>query len=79
MSRFEQGTSSKFDLLQSKVQVALLIPQLIKSRNAIDLIAAELKKLLGFKQEDPIKLKGAELQYFLIDIREDEFLQTAYL
>lgn len=79
LSRFEQGTSSKFDLLQSKVQVALLIPQLIKSRNAIDLIAAELKKLLGFKQDEAIKLKDAELQYSLMDIREDEFLQTAYL
>lgn len=76
--KFAQGTSSKFDLLQSKVQVSKIMPELIKAKNAVDLIAAELKKLLGFKIKDSIKLQGS-LEYSPIEIKEEEFLKQAYL
>ncbi len=78
-NRFNQGTSSKFDLLQSKVQVALLMPQLIKAKNAVDLITAELKKLLGYKQEYVLRLSDKRLEYSFIEINEEEFLKIAYL
>ena len=45
-NKFDQGTVSKFDLLQSKVQVTKIMPELVKSRNAADLIKADLKKLI---------------------------------
>jgi outer membrane protein TolC len=77
--KFEQGTSSRFDLLQSKVQVSLLIPELVKAKNAIDLIMADLKKLLGLKMQDLITLRDDHLEYSLMEIKENEFLKEAYL
>lgn len=77
-ARFEQGTSSRFDVLQSKVQVSLLMPQLINAQNSIDLIIAEMNKLLGLKISDKIAIKD-KLFYDPFEIKEEEFLQLAYL
>jgi len=77
-NKFSQGTASRFDILQSKVQVSKLTPELIKAKNAIDLIMADLKKLLGFKMQDSFNLKE-KLSYSLIQIEEGEFLKLAYL
>jgi outer membrane protein TolC len=74
---FEQGTASRFDVLQSKVQVALLIPQLVNADNALDLIMAEFKKLLSLDMKDEIGIRG-ELKHKEIAIREDEFLNESY-
>lgn len=74
---FKQGTASKFDVLQSKVQVSKLMPQLISAQNAIDIIMADFKKLLVIRMSDPIAIDG-KLGYKLIEIREDEFLREAY-
>ncbi len=76
-ARFNQGTSSKFDVLQSKVQVSKMIPQLVNAANAIDLIMAEFKKLLSLNMRDPINVDG-KLAYSVVEIREDEFLSEAY-
>jgi len=76
--RYEHGTSSRFDLLQSKVQVSLLMPQLIQANNAVDLIKAELKKLLAFKQNVDFRVDD-KLRHAPIEIKEEEFLKTAYL
>ncbi|MCX5700425.1 MAG: TolC family protein [Candidatus Omnitrophica bacterium] len=77
-NKFEQGTSSKFDLLQSKIQVAKVVPELIKAKNAIDLIKAEFKKLLKIKMEDELKVTD-QLAYLPVEINEPEFLRIAYL
>ncbi len=74
---FDQGTTSKFDVLQSKVQVSKLMPQLIGAENAIDLIMADFKKLLAIKMSEPIAVEG-KLDYRLIDIDEEAFLSEAY-
>ncbi len=76
--KFEQGLSSKFDLLQSKIQVSKLMPELVRAGNAVDLIAAEIKKILGLKMQDSLKLED-KLLYSLIEIKEEEFLKQAYL
>ena len=76
-SMFDQGTASKFDVLQSKVQVSKLMPQLINAQNAIDLIMADFKKLLVIDMSAPIAIDG-KLGYKLIDITEDVFLKEAY-
>lgn len=76
--RFKQGTSSRFDVLQSKVQVSLLMPQLISAQNAIDLIVADMNKLLGLKINNKIIITD-NLYYFPVEIKEDDFLKEAYL
>jgi outer membrane protein TolC len=76
--KFSHGTVSKFDVLQSKVQVSLVEPELIKAKSSTDYIAAQLKKLLGFRQEDTLILKDP-LKQTLVEIRESEFLMQAYL
>ena len=77
-NKLKEGTATKFDLLQSNTQVSLLIPELIKSQNAIEITMAELDKLLGFnvrRQINPLD----RLDYSPLDIKEDEFLKIAYL
>jgi outer membrane protein TolC len=78
LEKFKQGTSSRFDVLQSKVQVAKLTPELVNARSAVELTSAELKKLLGFNIEDDLELKE-NLEYFSIKIQEKYFLKKAYL
>lgn len=76
--KFGQGTSSRFDVLQSGVQVSLLVPNLVKASNEIKLIQAELNKLLGLKVDSPIQTEE-KLSYAPLEIKEQEFLKTAYL
>jgi len=77
-NKYEQGTASRFDLLQSGVQVSKLMPELIKAKNAVDLLDAELKKLLGLKMRVSVVLKDSFV-YNPVEINESEFLKTAYL
>jgi len=76
-TRFEQGASSRFDVLQSKVQVSLLIPQLVNAEKSIELIAADIKKLLYIDMQDKVEALGV-LSYMPIEIREIVFLNEAY-
>lgn len=76
-NRFMQGTSSRFDVLQSKVQVSLLIPELVKAQNSVELIMADLKKLLYLKINTPLKVED-RLHHNPIEIKEEDFLKTAY-
>ncbi|MFA4993258.1 MAG: TolC family protein, partial [Candidatus Omnitrophota bacterium] len=78
-NRHAQGLSSRFDLLQSSVQVSLTMPELVKAKNAVELIKAELKKLLNFKQQQALEVIDKRLNYSLTQIREDDFLKQAYL
>lgn len=75
---YKHGTASRFDLLQSGVQVSLLEPDLVKARNDIDSLKADLNKLLARKVDFPIQTKE-KLSYSLIGIQEEEFLKIAYL
>lgn len=77
-NKFEQGTASKFDVLQSKVQVSLLMPELINAINTVDLIMAELNKVLGLKVQEVIEVRD-KLDYTPVTINEGEFLKQAYL
>jgi outer membrane protein TolC len=76
-AKFEQGTSSKFDVLQSKVQVSLLVPQYVNAQKSIEMISADIKKLLYINIQD--KFEATErLSYETIDVRELAFLNEAY-
>ena len=76
-NKFYQGTSSRFDALQSKVQVSKLVPALVQAQNSIEVISNDLKKLLYLGIGCRIKLKES-LQYRPIDINLKEFLDEAY-
>lgn len=76
-NKFEQGTSSRFDALQSKVQVSKLIPPLVQAENSIEVISNDLKKLLYLDINCTIELKDS-LRYRPVDINLEEFLNEAY-
>ncbi|MDP3729940.1 MAG: TolC family protein [Candidatus Omnitrophota bacterium] len=76
-NKFEQGTSSRFDALQSKVQVSKLIPALVQAENSIEIISNDLKKLLYLDIGCGIRLKES-LRYLPIDVNLEEFLSEAY-
>lgn len=75
--KFEEGVSSKFDLLQSKVQVSKVIPQLVRAQNAKELIMAEFKNLIGLEKKEIVSLND-KLTYSAIAIQEENFLELAY-
>lgn len=75
---YKYGRASRFDLLQSGVQVSLLEPDVVKAKNEIDSLKADLNKLLGAKIDSPAETKE-KLAYSFIKIEENEFLKTAYL
>lgn len=74
---FEQGTASKFDVLQSRVQVSLVMPQLVNAEASMELNAADLKQLLYLEMSDNLEAEG-DLAYDPLDIREKAFLDEAY-
>lgn len=76
--KYDVGVVSRFDLLQSKVQVSKLEPEVIRSENATQSITAELKKVLGIKQQDEISLKD-RMDYAFFDIQEEDFTRIALL
>jgi outer membrane protein TolC len=75
---YKHGTASRFDLLQSGVQVSLLEPDVVKAKNDIDSLKADLNKLMAYKVDSPIETKE-RLVYSTLKITEDEFLKAAYL
>lgn len=76
--KFDQGTASRFDLLQSNVQVSKVFPEVINAENSVYLIMAEMNKLLGFDVKNRIS-PIETLSYSPVEIREDDFLKQAYL
>ncbi|MDD5556595.1 MAG: TolC family protein [bacterium] len=74
--KYAHGTASRFDLLQSKIHVSLLVPQLVQARNAIDLTEADLKKLLSLPMRAAILPRDA-LLHVPVRIDEESFLRTA--
>lgn len=77
-NKHDQGTSSRFDLLQSKVQVSKVFPEVVRGKNAVDLITNELKKILGLKLQEPLEIRDT-LAYSPLELKEEEFLKQAYL
>jgi len=74
---YGQGTTSRFDVLQSKVQVARLIPQLVNAENAIELTKVDIKKLLDLDISFDVHAIG-KLAFRPMEINEENFLLEAY-
>lgn len=75
---FDQGTASRFDLLQSKVQISKVTPAYIRAGTEVDIVKAELKKLLSIDIRNEVEVSG-KLTYIPIPIDETGFLIAAYL
>lgn len=75
--KFDEGASSRFDLLQSKVQVSKVAPQLVRAQNAKELILAEFKKLIGLDKKEIVSFHD-KLTYSAVDITEEKSLELAY-
>jgi outer membrane protein len=75
--KFQQGTSSRFDALQSKVEVSKLIPPLVQAKNSIEIIANDLKKLLYLDMRTELKIRDS-LSYSPIGADLESFLNEAY-
>lgn len=68
---YDVGMASQFDLLRSEVQVANLRPQLIRSKNGLNLAELNLKTLLGLDLSQPIEIKGEmSFQSFEADLEQ---------
>jgi len=78
LSKFQQGTSSRFDVLQSSVHVSIQIPELVKSQRDIEMIMAELNKLIGLDIYAPVRPEDT-MTYAPAKIDEEAFLKEAYL
>ncbi|MCM8796402.1 MAG: TolC family protein [Candidatus Omnitrophica bacterium] len=76
--KFSQGIASRFDLLQSKVQVSKIKPEVVKANNAVESITADFKKLLSLKMQDSVEIKD-KLIFFPIQVDEERFLKDAYM
>lgn len=75
-SFFRQGTVSEFEVLQARVERDNLEPQIVAARNARELAAANLKRLVNIPQDQPIELVtplAAEVR----DIDRDAVLAAA--
>lgn len=77
-NKFRQGTASRFDLLQSKVHVSRTIPALVDAASAVELIKAELKKLLSLDMKNNVE-PAKPLSYSEVNVNEGEFLDIAYM
>lgn len=75
---YDHGASSRFDLLQSKVQISKVMPGYISAKNDIDILKSDLKKLLSINLKDDIKIVG-KLTHDPVEIKEPEFLINAYM
>ena len=75
---YDHGTASRFDLLQSKVQISKVTPGYISAKNEVDILKSDLKKLLSINLKDDIKVIG-KLTYDSVEIKEPEFLINAYI
>lgn len=75
---YKHGAASRFDMLQSGIQVSLLEPDVVRAKNEIEILKADLNKLLGREVDYPI-ITQEKLACSFILIEENEFLKIAYL
>ncbi len=73
---FDEGLTSKLDLLQSEVQLANLSPRVTHAKNAVILAEAGLRTIIGIPDPRPLQLTD-ELQYQPHEYSLEELLSEA--
>ena len=61
--RFEQGLTSEYDTIQTSVQMRNIEPNMIATRNGIDLATQQLKILMGVPDSYPVAVEGSLEDY----------------
>jgi outer membrane protein TolC len=74
--RLDAGEVARFDKLRADVQLANLYPELVSARNAVDVATAQLKNVLGLRQEEQITVSGT-IEYAPEDVSIPEALREA--
>ncbi|HIB90006.1 TPA: TolC family protein [Candidatus Poribacteria bacterium] len=73
---FDSGTSTNFDVLRAKVQLANAKSELIRAKNAILTAKDAFKNLLNIDQQDAIGIQG-DFNLPTIKLDLDQLIQTA--
>lgn len=73
--KFDNGTSSEFDLLSAQVKVANERPQVIAAENTLDLVKERFKNLI-YEESTNFMVKG-ELRYDPIEVDLDQLCRLA--
>ncbi len=76
-NKYDEGTVSEFDLLQSKVQVSRVKPDLVRAENERESLTADFRKVTGLGAWQDLMLPD-DLKYAPTDMGEKQFLEIAY-
>lgn len=60
---YEVGSASEYDKLTAEVQVSSIEPQLLQTRNGIELAEMQLKVLMGIDVTEPVRFEGNLTEY----------------
>lgn len=57
--KFDQGLVAEYDLITASVRLQSIIPEMLQTRNAVQLAILRLKALMGIDLEVPLGIKGS--------------------
>ena len=73
----QSGVASDFDVLRAEVELSNFQAELIRNKNAINVVKANLLKVMGVSQDSDVTLSN-ELVYAPMKVPMEEAVETAY-
>ena len=62
-NKFDQGLVAEYDLITASVRLQNIIPEMLQTRNAVQLAILQLKALMGIDLEVPLGIEGSLENY----------------
>ena len=62
-NKFDQGVVAEYDLITASVRLQNIIPEMLQTKNAVQLAILQLKALMGLDLEVPVGIKGSLENY----------------
>ena len=62
-NKFDQGLVAEYDLITASVRLQNIIPEMLQTKNAVQLAILQLKALMGIDLEVPLGIKGSLENY----------------
>ena len=62
-NKFDQGLVAEYDLITASVRLQNIIPEMLQTKNAVQLAILQLKALMGIDLEVPMGIKGSLEDY----------------
>ena len=62
-NKFEQGLVAEYDLITASVRLQNIIPEMLQTKNAVQLAILQLKALMGIDLEVPLGIEGSLENY----------------